>query len=110
MKVTYYANEFVKKAAQDALDVQNASNSIGVGNTLMRHMVEMNRNCEVKTIHGRHSIDSPTMSQHPVIILFLDKLGSLARVQDLSNPIISNAYAACNKLAAGEDVEWEVQI
>jgi hypothetical protein len=67
---------------------------------------------------GLTSLLGDEFNQHPVLIAFLDKLNSLSRIQRLgpgqgdwdqdAADRITNAHQACEDLAAGKDIEWEV--
>lgn len=93
------ADEQTKKWAQDAQMVQSGCNPVGIANTMVRIMTELT-----------HAEDGGTdlAGNHPVVIAFLDKLSSLGSVQNFANDRIMDAHAACDKLAEGEDVEWEI--
>ena len=106
--VTYYPDSATVKAAQNALQVQDAVNSQAVINSLQRDITAMKQNAEYICDGDVFNLDTDTTNQHPVVILYLSKLCSLARCDDggdVSFQRFSDAYAACHKLAKGEPTE-----
>lgn len=79
-----------------ALQVQDASNISGVINSLNTQIMPAIR-AEV----GYAEQGMPYVEQHPVLLLFLDKIVSLTRagwIHDHDSKI-SDAYSACHKMA-----------
>jgi hypothetical protein len=90
-------NLTMQQAAKMALLVQDASNFSGVLNSFNEIMREVVRpECDRLGIH---------YAQHAIVVLFLDKLESLARCQCLcsrSMDAFSAAMRECERLAAGD--------
>lgn len=76
----------LKRAAQDALDVQNACNLSGVVHAFSRAMAVIRENTN-GTAEANH---------HPIAVLFADKIASLTGSQ-MGNEY-GKAYAACVKI------------
>ena len=103
MIVTIKPDEATRKAAQFAVDVQDACNGRAVIAALVRHLDEMTA--------SERSINGDVRNQHPVLIAVLDKMASLAKIQSLSGcegDRIMAAHEACQCLAQGEQVEWDI--
>jgi hypothetical protein len=76
----------MKELCQEAIDVQNACNGIALVNSLSRVMGNL-RELGVR--------DTVELNSHPVVILWLDKLTSLAGIQNFDNQAINEAYSYC---------------
>jgi len=103
MKLTITSDDATRKAAQFAVDVQDACNGRAVLAALVDHLDRM-------TASDR-SIVGDVRNQHPVLIAVLDKMASLAHIQNLSGlegDRIMAAHEACQRLAQGEQVEWSI--
>lgn len=90
----------VKSFAQKAIDVQNAINPLAVTNFLIevqRHFREPN--------NGQEVIGPEISIQNPISVMVLDKLLSLARMEQSS---VIKADIACEQLINGQDCEWEI--
>ncbi len=91
----------MKNIYQEAIDVQNACNASGVIHSLSRIVSyiweeEVNKHPEEK--RGTEYVNT-----HPVVILFLDKLCSLAHIQsNYDCEIVSQAYKTCYEKAESE--------
>ena len=94
-------NEAIKKAAEFACEVQDGCNGRAILASLLRHLDQMRA----------ENMGTDLTNQHPVTIAVVDKLSSLAVVQDLSGEAsdrIRSAHAACDRLRQGLEIEWEV--
>lgn len=78
----------ITQLAQEALDVQNACNLCGVAQAFARAMIDL----------GEHVKGTDARNQHPITILWVDKLASLAGTQDVGNDATMKAYNACYDL------------
>lgn len=99
--MTIEPTDIVQKHAKDALLMQDACNSGGVINSL----------ADIKRALSKDALKTGTdaVNQHPIIIVILDKLNSLARIQGSGNlSRIMKAYDAVDRLSRGESAEWEV--
>lgn len=107
MKVTYYADDATQKAASDAIACQDAVNGWAIIHSLHRH-IEAMRSSKVVNANGDEcQLAGDERNQHPVVILFLDKLVNLAVRENLSRRV-SDAYQACIALSRGENAEFEI--
>jgi hypothetical protein len=101
--ITIKSTEVVQQAAKMAVEVQNACNGRAILGALLNHRDVM---------QSESRMDTDVANQHPVTIAVLDKLASLARTQTFSVGFgadrILAAHSACERLAAGESVEWEI--
>lgn len=91
----------LQQAAQTALDCQDACNLSGVLNSFATIVHDV-----IWPEARRLERGTAFVNEHPIVVLFLDKLSSLARCQHLGAPRVMEAFAACEKLAKGEDIEW----
>jgi len=91
----------IMTAAQFAVDVQDACNGRAVLSALVRHLDAIqNRGGDFR-------------NQNPVTIAVLDKMASLAHIQNLTissaeDKRVDAAHEACRELAEGKSVEWEI--
>lgn len=76
-----------KEMAQQALDVQNASNLSGVVHTFSNIISEVRYRLESE---GKKSTDK--VNQHPICILFSDKIAHLTGTQFLGHDEVTKAY------------------
>lgn len=74
----------VKQLAQEALEIQNASNLSGVVHSFSRAMTELRENNPNRS--------TEFFNTHPIAILFIDKLCSLARMEQ------NNCYRAYDEV------------
>ena len=95
MKFTLKA-EHHQKIAQEALDIQDACNSCGLAQRFAKVMIELARIPE--------SYGTGWVNQHPIVHLWLDKFNHLARAEQT---LPCTTYEQVDKLARGEDVEYE---
>lgn len=81
-----------------ALDVQDASNISGVIHSLHNEVLPA-----IRLEPGYIETGTRYMNEHPVMLLFLDKLVSLTRKGWITDHdmAISNAYSVCNEFAQG---------
>jgi hypothetical protein len=80
------------QAAEAAINVQNACNLSGV---LYSFAKAMSTICDEANKEGH---GTAWRNHHPVTILFVDKLASLAGIQDVGNPAFGPAYDECTRL------------
>jgi hypothetical protein len=99
--VTIVATETVRKLAQKAMDIQNASNPRGVHTFLGEVMTHFSQ-----TDNGQKYTGSAMAGQNPVTIAVLNKLNDLAR----STQGRTDSFVVCMDLADGKDCEWEVDL
>lgn len=115
MNIIYLPDSVTSKAAKDALEYQDACNGTGVLHSLSRHFTAMRSESMYTGINEQgeatnYKLDTDTCNQHPVMILFLDKLTSLANIKDNSESWqdVDLALDACNLLADGKSAEWTI--
>ena len=100
ISVTIKATETVQELAQKALDIQDAANGLAVANFL----IEVQRHFR-EWPNGQEQAGSEMSVQNPVSVAVLNKLNHLAAVdQDRTD-----CFDACEELARGEDVEWQLR-
>lgn len=87
--------ESIKKAASDAIAVQNAVNLIAVVGAFNRHLKAM-----LET-----GMSGDELNNHPVTICFISKISSLCR---MTADREIRAFGAIEKLANGEEVQYEM--
>ena len=93
-KVKVVAGKDIKQLAKDALDVQNASNLMGVSKSFAQAVEDL--------YHSGVCKGMDECFQHPIITLWIDKLCHLNKCQyDLSEKV-DKAYDVVNKLVKGE--------
>lgn len=86
-----------QELAQQALDVQDACNLSGVVHSFSQGM-------ETLWAEARsRNQGTAWVNEHPIVTLFLDKLASLNRTQDLANPAISAAYDRVYAIVEGKE-------
>ncbi len=94
-------NKSIKELAQMSLDVQNACNLSGVVRSYSGVLTDLWSHADAAPGRGTNWVN-----QHPIAVLFADKIASLTGTQDLGrNDVISAGYAVVYKLAAGEPNE-----
>lgn len=81
----------IKQLAQEALDVQNACNLCGVAQAFARAMSDL----------GQYTKGTDERNQHPITRVWLDKLNSLAGIQEY-NSDITKAYSVVHDIASSE--------
>lgn len=79
----------IKQLAQEALDCQNACNLCGVAQAFARAMIDL----------GEHTKGTDERNQHPITRVWLDKLNSLAGIQEY-NANVTSAFSICHDLAS----------
>jgi hypothetical protein len=87
---SYHMSKTLKELAQEALAVQDACNLCGVAQSFARAMRDL----------GDYTKGTDERNQHPVTIVWLDKLNQLAGIQTL-NEDITRAYNVVHDLAGG---------
>jgi hypothetical protein len=91
--------EMVKMADEAYNAVQYACNGCG----LAQSFAEVFR-----TLNGM-PLGTDAVNQHPIIKLWIDKFQSLARIpQDMSDLGEGSTWDLVKRLAAGQDIEYEV--
>ena len=88
-------NECLMKAASDAIFVQDAVNLIAVAGSFHRHLKAMRET----------GMSGDELNNHPVTICFASKISSLCR---MTADRESNAFGAIEKMAIGEEVQYEI--
>ena len=83
----------LKELAKEAYDVQDACNLSGVVHSLAKAVGELwaQPDCE----------GTDWVNTHPVTVLFVDKLASLAGCQDVGNDAVTKAYDEVRRLMEG---------
>ncbi len=82
----------LQQHAQLAQQVQDACNASGVAHALTRWFSD----CEELGVR-----DTDTRNQHPITVLYVDKLASLAGCQALGHDNVMDAYRKVRELAEG---------
>lgn len=95
MKVTIVATPELAALAKEAESIQDAGSLRGLSQRFAQVMAELDNQ------------STPRSNQHPITCMWLYKFASLAHLEQDFNKM-SLTYAACRKLAAGEDVEIDV--
>lgn len=78
----------LKQLAQEALDVQDACNLCGVAQAFARAMRDL----------GDYTNGTDERNRHPITVVWLDKMNSLAGIQEYSSGI-TKAYSVVHDLA-----------
>lgn len=86
----------MKDLAQQALDVQNASNLSGVVAAFREVMIELWEHARVEG-HGTDWVNT-----HPIAKLWSDKVAHLTGTQAIGNDAVTAAYAWANDIVGGE--------
>jgi hypothetical protein len=88
----------IKQLSKEALDVQDACNLCGVAQSFARVMIDLGDHCPMGT-QQRNS--------HPITIVWLDKMNSLAGIQCFSAPgkEIENAFDQVTAWSLESDVQ-----
>jgi hypothetical protein len=94
----------VRALAQKALDIQDACNPIAVANFIVDAQKVMSGACFTPDDAPCGGHDAGIQS--PVIVIIIDKLCDLAR---LERDFGDECWRACYNLAAGNDVQWEIR-
>lgn len=88
----------LRALALEALAVQDASNLSGVVHGFGRALSDLRRHLEAEPGFG-----TDRLNQHPVAVVWADKVASLVGTQHLGDPKVWAAFAAVDALAkAGE--------
>jgi len=98
--VTIKATPEAVKLARTALQIQDACNPLAVANQLevtQRHFRD-------GTSQGQKYGGSDMGLQNPVSIAILNKLNDLAGLEQSR----TDCFDACQKLAEGDDADWEI--
>lgn len=92
----YEAGPKTIAAAKDAIQCQDACNMSGVVHSMSRHMT---------AIREEQPMGTDDLNRHPVVVLFADKIASLANVQNLGNSAFADAMDGCRALSEGKSFE-----
>lgn len=84
--------ELLKDLASEVLSVQNACNLSGVVHSFSRAVTVMRQDL---------GMDTPTCNQHPITVMYLDKLNQLAGIQDYTE---SAHFAVMRAIKAVEEI------
>lgn len=106
MKMLIKATETVSRFARQAIGIQDAVNPLAVGN-LLQDVQKHFRGELFAPNNGQLDAGPEIGIQNPISILVLDKLLSLARMEQSS---VIKADLACRDLIDGKDVEWEIDL
>ncbi len=82
----------MKELAQEALDVQNASNLLGIANSFYKALCDLRGN----------GLFSEDIENHPITLMWVWKLTSMVGNVSLNLDNAVAAMAECEKLAKGE--------
>jgi hypothetical protein len=108
LEATFVADELTQQFAQDALAIQDAVNYGAIARCLVRHLDKIGV-CKVKwndRVEG--TVGGDSQMKHPCVVLFTDKLASLAGVQSFGTDAYSNAYQACRLLSEGQNATIQI--
>lgn len=100
--ITIKATQTVSSFARRAFAIQNAINSLAVTTFLQDVQKHFREGGNEQEISG-----GEICIQNPISILVLDKLNSLARMEQSS---VIKADIACEQLGNGQDIQWEVEM
>ena len=89
------SNEAERKAASDALEVQDGCNLIAIIGCFHRHLIAMRDS----------GVCGDNLNNHPIALAFTSKLNSLCR---LTHGREVAALVALDEIVSGESVEYEV--
>lgn len=106
MKIVIKATETVSRFARQVIGIQEAINPLAVGNFLQDVQKHFRGGLSAPN-NGQSHTGSEIGIQNPISILALDKLLSLARMEQSS---VIKAELACQDLIDGKDVEWEIDL
>ena len=81
----------IQELAKEAIAVQDACNLSGVMISAAKAVSDLREACPDLGTRG--------INRHPVMILWIDKMASLAGIQDLGNDDVGDAYRKCRELA-----------
>lgn len=90
----------LRKAADEADMIQNGCNLSGIAHAFSRMLTDVLWPAARELNQG-----TDWVNQHPICVLFIDKMSSLARSQD-NDMIVFRAFDACKRIAAGESESW----
>lgn len=107
MKIVIKATEEVSRLARTAIEIQDAINPFAVGKFLQDVQTHFRGSILTPNSNGQEKTGPEMGIQNPVSVLVLDKLLSLARMDQGS---VIKAGLACEDLKNGKDVEWEISL
>lgn len=86
--------------AQEALQVQDACNLLGVSKGFAKAVQEVWENMKAVEVPAENKYASmDDLRQHPIVLLWVDKIHSMTVLLDSQS--FSKAYDGCHKLAEG---------
>jgi len=88
----------IEQLAQEALDVQDACNLSGVAHGMARACVDL------RDILGAERAD-----EHPIMMLWADKIASLVGTQNLGDTRVGAAYRAVYAIVEAKEKEAQIQ-
>ncbi len=89
----------IQELAKESLDVQNACNASGVVHAMSRMMTDL---WEIAREKGK---GTDWVNQHPIVIVYLDKLASLADCQEYNSKVFK-AFDQVSDLAEGKEIQY----
>ena len=104
MKITIKATEQVARFARKAIQIQDAINPYAVA-SFLQDVQSHFRQGPGQPDNGQERTGGEMGIQNPISVIVLDKLLSLARMEQSSQ---IKADLACTDLGNGKDVEWEI--
>lgn len=84
----------IQDLANEVLLVQNACNLCGVAQSFARAMIDLGEHCHTGTTER---------NTHPITILWLDKMTSLAGIQNLNSTEVDQAFTKVWDMAKGDN-------
>lgn len=108
--ITFLPTPAAVKAAEDALQVQDACNGLGVLFAFTRHMEQLNKDDAACVFCNGVSggLSTAERNQHPIAILFIDKLASLAGSNLDGVELMSKAWDAVTLLSQGKPADFPI--
>jgi len=88
----------IQQLAQEALDVQDACNLSGVVHGFSRAITDLRA---VLIQAGIMSCGTDVINQHPICVLWADKIAHLTKTQVCGNDRVSDAYQEVHNMASG---------
>lgn len=87
--MTDSAKAILKNLARNAMQMQDASNITGLCHSMAR---------DIPLLREVLELGSDATANHPITILWVDKLTQLSGIQDLDNDKVFQAYTAVRKI------------
>jgi hypothetical protein len=102
IKATVVADETMQRLAKRALEVQDACNLCGVAQAFARDQLELSRSSQ--------STGTAWRNQHPITLLWLDKLCHLSGYPQASfSRQGTDVFTGAADLADGKDITFEYE-